>query len=436
MSSGDSNVCALPGTPLAAAAHGLDNCVHCGFCLQACPTYLAMDDENDSPRGRLVLMRALLEGDVSPDDPDVGQHIDRCLGCRACETACPSGVPYGHLLEATRATLATTRPLPVMARLILAVFQQPAALRMSLFLARILRDTRLSRLLARLPGSAGFPFAMIEATRPVFDTADYQPQMNEGGMPVILLKGCVMSGLFAHTNRATQRVLAVNGCRVHESAGDACCGALHVHAGDVQSARSLARHNIIAFETAPDALIVVNASGCGAMLKEYGDLFATDPEWHERAQRIAVRVRDVSEVLMKHDGGPMSGRPLPLRVAYDAPCHLVHAQRVIAPPLAVLDAVPGLQRMPLADADMCCGSAGIYNLVEPGLSHRVLKPKLDNIAASGAQLVATGNPGCIMQIGAGLLRSGSSVRVVHPVDVLDASYGASASNAPTNPTAP
>jgi glycolate oxidase iron-sulfur subunit len=229
-----------------------------------------------------------------------------------------------------------------------------------------------------------------------------------------------MSGLFAHTNQATTRVLTANGYRVTPSSGDGCCGALHAHAGDAAGARRLAQRNIAAFERTPDAFIAVNASGCGAMLKEYGALFAQDSHWQPRAEAVAARVKDISELLSAM--GPRAGGQLPLRVAYDAPCHLMHAQRVVAPPLAVLDAVPGLSRVPLAGHDMCCGSAGIYNLIEPAVSDAVLRPKIADIAQSGADMVATGNPGCIMQIGAGLLRTGSRMRVVHPVDILDASY--------------
>lgn len=410
----------LEGTPLAHAAAGLDSCVHCGFCLQACPTYLVMDDENDSPRGRLVLMRGLLDGDIAPSDPDLRAHVDRCLGCRACETACPSGVPYGHLLEATRATLSAENPRPPIARLVLGIFQRPLLLQAILVLARIVRDTGVTRLLAKIPGSLGLQFAMLEATRPAYRTPDYQPANSNKGPQVVLLRGCVMSGLFAHTNRATHRVLAANGYNVVRSSGDGCCGALHVHAGDVESARAMGKRNIEAFEQFPDASIAINASGCGAMLKEYGLLFEDDAVWGPRAAAVASRARDISELLARE--GPRAGGRLTVRVAYDAPCHLMHAQRVVSQPIAVLDAIPGLQRVPLAGHDACCGSAGIYNLLEPDLSQAVLNPKISAILASGAEVVTTGNPGCIMQIGAGLLRENSTVRAVHPVDILDASY--------------
>jgi glycolate oxidase iron-sulfur subunit len=414
---------ALPGTPLESEAAGLDHCVHCGFCLQACPTYLALEDENDSPRGRLVLMRGLLEGDIAPTDEAVTTHFDRCLGCRGCESACPSGVPYGRLLEATRGTLARYRPIPAPARAILGVFRHPVLLRLSLALARFARWTRVSWLLARLPRRVAFPFAMLEASRRPLPTRSWTPPAPGGGAPAVaVLRGCVMQGLFAPTNRATERVLQVNGYEGVAAPGQGCCGALHAHAGDHEGARVLARRNIEAFERSAVDFVAVNAAGCGAMMKEYGHLLEGDPAWGARAAGMAARVRDVSELLAAR--GPTPGGPLPLVVTYDAPCHLQHAQRIVSPPLAVLAAIPGLELRPLADSDQCCGGAGIFNLVEPGTSEQVLGAKLRQIAATGADLVVTGNPGCLMQIGAGLHLNGQHARAVHPVDLLDASYAA------------
>jgi len=412
--------CAIPGTPLADAMPGLDACVHCGFCLQACPTYLALHDENDSPRGRLVLMRALVEGELALDDPVVHTHLDRCLGCRGCESACPSGVPYGRLLEATRATIARARPLPMVARLILGVFARPWLLGTSLWFGRLARGLGLPSLMAGVRGRLGFAFGMLGSTAPVQREAPYEARGDGTRGTVATLLGCVMEGLFAHTNRATERVLVENDYRLARAPGQGCCGALHAHAGAVDVARDLARRNIAAFERSGAAFIAVNASGCGAMMKEYGHLLHDDPDWRDRAAQVAARVRDVSELLAF--AGPRPGAPLPLHVTYDAPCHLVHAQRVVTPPLAVLGAIPELRLTPLADSDQCCGSAGIYNLVEPDTSDAVLEPKLRNIALTGAAFVATGNPGCLMQIGAGLVRDRQSTRVVHPVDLLDASY--------------
>ncbi len=422
---GRSTPCVIPGTPLADARAGLDACVHCGFCLQACPTYLVLEDENDSPRGRLDLMRALVDGSLPLHDPDVRTHIDRCLGCRACETACPSGVPYGHLLEATRATLTAERANPAIVRLILFAFARPALLRMAMLGGRITRALRLSRLLARLPGRLGFAMAMLESTRSPLPRRRYQPRSDGARGTVAVLQGCVMDGLFADTNRATARTLLANNYSVVAAPGQQCCGALHAHAGDLATAQRLARGNIAAFEASGADAIAVNAAGCGAIMKEYGLLLADDLAWQERATRFAARVRDISELLAS--AGPRPGAAVAVTVTYDAPCHLLHAQRIAAPPLRVLAAVPGLVLLPLAESEHCCGSAGIYNLVEPETSERVLDPKLRHIANTGATLVATGNPGCHMQIGAGLHQAGMIARAIHPVDLLDASYAAEGS---------
>ena len=414
--------CALPGTPLADALPGINACVHCGFCLQACPTYLNLEDENDSPRGRIFLMRSLLEGTVKPDDPSVQQHIDQCLGCRACEPVCPSGVPYGQLLEATRATLRESRPTPFVARLILFVFARPWLLGPAMFFSRLLAATPIPTLLSGVKGRLGFAMAMLASTGRSIERSPYNAVGRGERGRVATLRGCVMDGLFSATNRATERVLRVNGYATVDAPGQQCCGALHAHAGDLENARKLARRNIAAFEKSGAEFIAVNAAGCGATMKEYGHLLKDDPEWHERASAFGSRVHDVSELLAA--AGPRAGGALPIRVTYDAPCHLQHAQRVTRAPLAMFAAIPGLELVPLHDSDQCCGSAGIYNLIEPATSDAVLAPKLANIRATGAPWVATGNPGCLMQIGAGLIRAEIPARSIHPVDLLDASYAA------------
>ena len=415
-----------PGGPspgaVALPLPGAELCVHCGFCLQACPTYLALDDENDSPRGRIELMKGLAKGTIAADDPDAQLHLDQCLGCRACETACPSGVPYGHLLELTRERLAERRPLPGVARLILFSFARPALLALAMWSARLLRASRVPALLARAPGRLGFAMAMLASTRRPTRLRSYEPRGDGSRGPAATLHGCVMEGLFSDVNRATERTLAVNGYRVVEAAGQRCCGALHAHAGDAHTARDLARANIAAFERSGADFVAVNSAGCGALMKEYPHLLRDDSAWHERAARFSAKVRDVSELLAA--AGPIPGRRLSMRVAYDAPCHLLHGQRVTSPPLAVLAAIPGLEIVPLVDSEQCCGSAGIYNLVEPEISDRVLAPKLANIAATGAAVIATGNPGCLMQMGAGAARAGMAARLRHPVEILDESYAA------------
>jgi glycolate oxidase iron-sulfur subunit len=436
----DAPACALPGTPLDHAKAGLDLCVHCGFCLPACPTYVNLEDENDSPRGRLVLMHGLVDGTLPPDDPDVRRHLDRCLGCRGCETACPSGVPYGHLLEAARATLAERQRPPAVARLILAVFARPWLLRPALLGARALRGTRLPAVLARrLPGRLGFALAMLASSAPAVRPAGrrrrgWRPRPNADRGTAVLLAGCVMDGLYGHVHAAARRTLRHHGYRMVRAPGQRCCGALHAHSGDLATARALARANVAAFERAGAAVIAVDSAGCGAMMKEYAHLLADDPAWAARAAGVAARVRDVTELLAEAGPRPAAGAVrtsdraagapdgAPLPVAYDAPCHLLHAQRVALPPLRVLGAVAGARLAPLEDSDQCCGAAGIYNLLEPETSDAVLAPKLRRVAASGARVVATGNPGCLMQIGAGLLRDGAPARTAHPVELLDAAY--------------
>jgi len=420
---------ASPLPLLDAARAGLDQCVHCGFCLPACPTYLALEDENDSPRGRLLLMGALLEGTVRPDDPQVGAHLDQCLGCRGCETACPSGVPYGALLEATRASLVPHRPLPWVARLVLAVFAREWLLRPALVAARAMRGSGVAAwFAARLPSRVAMPLAMLASTaRP--SSPRWTPRGDGARGTAAVLTGCVMEGLFTDVNRATERTLVHNGWRLQDAPGQRCCGALHAHAGDRATAQTLARENIAAFERSGAEVIVLNSAGCGAMCKEYGHLLHDDPAWAARAVAFSAKVRDVHEVLAA--GGPVAtdavapgedaavGVP---RVAYDAPCHLQHAQRVVAPPQAVLRACKHVALVPLADSDQCCGSAGIYNLVQPDVSERVLAPKLARIAESGATVIATGNPGCLMQIGGGLRLAGSQVVARHPVELLAEGY--------------
>lgn len=407
--------------PLASVLPGILTCVHCGFCLPACPTYRALGDENDSPRGRILLMRSVAEGELAIDDEMVGLHLDRCLGCRGCETACPSGVPYGHLLEAARDEMRQAgRRIPWVARMILAVFARPALLRPALALSRLLRATRIPKLLGKLPGRLGFAFAMLDTTRPALRTPPYSPRTPATKGSAALLEGCVMDGLFRHTHAATRRALRVNGWQMREAPGQRCCGALHLHAGQADDARKLARINIEAFEKSGADVYVANAAGCGAMMKEYAPLLQDDPEWSARAAAFSSRVRDVSEVVAA--AGPKPGAELRRRVTYDAPCHLLHAQRIATPPLEMLAAIPGLELVPLTDADQCCGAAGIYNLIEPETSDTVLAPKVSAIAATNAELVATGNPGCHMQIGAGLARAGVRARTTHPVELLDAAY--------------
>ena len=404
----------------------LDPCVHCGFCLPACPTYLATGDESDSPRGRIVLMRALERGELPADDPALNEHLDACLGCRGCEPVCPAGVGYGQGLEAARARLVAERGLPLKARTILLVFRHRWLWRPLLTAARWLRNSGLPRRLAG-NGKFGFAMGMLASTGgkaggreggriPAFSPSGLPAAAATTAPTVAVFTGCVMDTLFGHVHEATRRTLQANGFRVVEVSGQVCCGALHAHAGDHAAAVALARINVAAFGTGAD-FIAVNSAGCGALLKDYGQLLG-----QADATGFAAQVRDVSELLAER--GPRQGAALNLEVAYDAPCHLQHAQGIQSAPLALLDAIPELKPRLLPGSDRCCGSAGIYSVLEPGMSRLVLAEKIDTIAAADPQpqVVATGNPGCLMQIGAGLLAEGVPAEVMHPVELLDESY--------------
>ena len=406
------------------ATAGLDPCVHCGFCLQSCPTYLATDDEADSPRGRIVLMQALAAGHLPASDPSLQRHLDRCLGCRACEPACPSGVEYGHAVEAVRDVLLRSRPLPWATRLLHGVIAAPTLRQAAFGIARLVRPMS-SRFAGR--SMLGIAWGMLAATKPTAVSLHAEKTGTDASTDppvptatVVLFRGCIMDDLFGHVHQATARVLRANGCRVLEVEGQGCCGALHIHAGQHADAVNLARANLRGFADIPaEALIAVNAAGCGAMLKEYGRLFDDEPE-EEAARRLGEQARDITEILA--DLGPRAGAPLDLRVAYDPPCHLLHAQRVADAPEAVLAAVPGIIRVRHDDAVHCCGSAGSYTFAQPDMSAAVLGAKVRALLDAEPDVVVTGNPGCIMQIGAGLRAAGRSIPVIHPVELLDWSY--------------
>ena len=409
----------------------LDTCVHCGFCLQACPTFLATGDEADSPRGRIELMRALEAGDLEPDDPAVALHLDRCLGCRGCEPVCPSGVGYGQGLGAARALLARRRGAPPIARLALWALTTPGVSRVVYALARGLRAIGLPRALAGW-GRLRFALGMLAATQGggrrwravkggVGTRASTALDRPSPPSTALLFRGCVMDGLFAHVHDATIRTLAVNGYDVRAVAGQVCCGALHAHAGLRDEARALARQNVAAFGSGGEP-IVVNSAGCGAMLKEYAHLLGEEGSTGGDGVSFAARVKDVTELLAER--GPRPGAPLDRRVAYDPPCHLLHAQGIAEPPHCVLAAIPVLRVISTSDAAQCCGSAGLFTLLEPGMSRAVLAPKLASLRDAAPQIVATGNPGCLMQIGAALAAAGIAAQARHPVELLDESYEA------------
>jgi glycolate oxidase iron-sulfur subunit len=408
-------------------------CVHCGLCLPACPTYRQLGNENDSPRGRIYLMRGVVEGKLGLGETFIS-HIDLCLGCRGCETVCPSGVPYGHLLEAARAEVAKDKlargsSSEALLRFVLnRVFTRPWLLRIALAVARWFRDSGLARAVFKanlVRGRLRFAMALLLASRSRLGKSRRKRPVNrnaDAAMRVALLRGCVMEGLFRETNRATERVLARNGCELIQANGQMCCGALHAHAGQLDVARQLARRNVAAFLESGADRIIVNAAGCGAAMKEYGGLLADDPLFADRAREFAAKVRDVSEFLVEAGIHRPGGR-IERLVAYDAPCHLIHAQRITQAPVDVLRAIPGVTLVPLRGFETCCGGAGIYNLQHPQLSADILSDKIASIKESGADTLASANPGCIMQIGAGLLLDGIEIEVVHPIELLDSAYG-------------
>jgi len=415
-------------------------CVHCGLCLESCPTYLVTGNENDSPRGRIYLMRAVEEGKLQPNSAAFESHINRCLGCRACEQVCPAGVEYGNLLEGARAELNLKKEQRGLAYhlqswLLRYIWLYPKRLRVLFSIARIVRDIKLPSLLLktgiplRLSPRLAFALALLDGSSPAplnftknenIAEGKEIPTANEKKRSVMLFKGCVTDVLFSRINEATKRVLKANQRETQIPVNQACCGALHAHSGDLEGARTLARRNIEAF--ADDELpIITNAGGCGAMMLNYGHLLAEDSEYAERAKLFSVRVRDISQEIpfepIQHDGGDAEA------ITYDASCHLLHGQHASDDALQMLLSVPGINYVPLKGSEVCCGGAGTYNLLEPKLSAQILREKLDNIKNSGAKILATGNPGCHMQIRAGMsLLENIDLKVCHPVEILDESY--------------
>ena len=405
----------------------LQRCVHCGFCLPTCPTYAVLGVEMDSPRGRIRLMETVWSGRVDVSSHGFQKHIDQCLDCRACETACPSGVEYGKLVEGARAQLELARRRGLLERAV-----RTFGLRVLLTRPRFLASfARLSAILSRL----GAPRAMrIAGLRRLADLLSLVPaHVSSHRLPatfpaigarrgrVALFTGCVMRAAFADTNAATARVLARNGIEVVVTEDQTCCGALHAHAGARDDSRALARRNIEMLESLDVDAFIVNAAGCGAHLKEYGWLLKDDAVWQDRAQRFGARIRDASEYLAAVG---LVARPGAIRVraAYDDPCHLLHGQKIREQPRELLRAIPGLELLPLVEADMCCGSAGTYNVTQPELSKALLERKVEHVVASGAGLVVTANPGCQMQIDAGLRAARANIPVVHLMDLLDRAY--------------
>ena len=435
-------------------------CVHCGFCLPSCPTYALWGEEMDSPRGRLYLMKAGLEGRTGMT-PTLVQHFDACLGCMACVTACPSGVQYAPLIEATRGQIERRFERPWTDRLfrsaIFALFPFPGRLRIALlplavvqYIARFVpsRDPKrvalrqnqenesvarpfqgrdaalLTRLRAMLALAPKVTWRSLFASLP-----ERTPATGPRRMTVALLTGCVQRVIFPHVNQATVNVLAAEGCDVVAPAAQGCCGALALHAGRLDEARTCARRTIDTFDRAGIDQIAVNAAGCGSSMKEYGHLLADDPQWAARARGFSAKVRDVTEMVASL-GPPRAPRhPLALRVAYHDACHLAHAQGVRQPPRDLLRSIPGVELVPFAEQEICCGSAGIYNLVEPDAAQQLGDRKTGHIAAVQPDVIATANPGCMLQMAAGAARRGETWPVVHPIELVDASIRGSSQGA-------
>jgi glycolate oxidase iron-sulfur subunit len=406
------------------------DCVHCGLCTSFCPTYVELGTEMDSPRGRIYLMRAVTDGRLQLDD-DVRRHLDLCLDCRGCESACPSGVQYGKLIEPFRVLLRKALPqaesLSLVQRLILFhLFPHAGRDRLALAPARLLQWSGLDRLLAKtgvmrlLPRSFRQMHDMLPRLgRHPGRLPEVLPAEGPRRARVALFTGCVADALFPETNLATARVLQRNGCEVWVPRKQGCCGALHYHAGLDGPAREFAAADCRAFDRDVDA-IIVNAAGCGAMLKDYAHLLENTPAAAAGAG-FARKVRDISEFLVEL--GPVKpAHPLPLRAVYHDACHLCHAQQIRKPPRQLLEMIPGLELLPLAETELCCGAAGSYNLTQPEMAERLGERKVTNILRTEARAVFAANVGCLLQIGRHLRSRGSNLWVAHPIDALWASY--------------
>jgi glycolate oxidase iron-sulfur subunit len=408
----------------------LGDCVHCGFCLPTCPTYALWGEEMDSPRGRIYLMQLGLGG--APLSPTMVGHFDACLGCMACVTACPSGVRYDRLIDATRAQVQRRHRRPLPERLwrgaVFAVFPHPERLRALRAPLRLYRRSGAARLLRGRLERLSPRLAAMESIAPPAavhdDVAAFTPAVGARRGTVGLLLGCVQREFFPGVNAATVRVLAAEGFDVVVAPGQGCCGALSVHNGRDAEARRFARALVDRLGADDVDHVVVNAAGCGSTVKDYGELLADDPLYAARARDLASRALDVTELLAAA-GSVAVRHPLPVTVAYHDACHLAHAQGVRAQPRTLLSEIPGLELREIADAAICCGSAGIWNVLNPVPGRALGDRKAADVVATGAELLVTANPGCLMQVAAGLERAGAArIGLAHTVEVLDASIQA------------
>ena len=408
------------------------DCVHCGLCTASCPTYVETANENDSPRGRIYLMRAVADGRLGLSR-DVRKHLDLCLDCRACESACPSGVQYGKIIEPFKVAVARSAPpgerTSLLQRLILHhLFPNPGRVKLALAPARLFQKLGLLDLAESIGLTKLLPPTLrrMQAMLPTLGRSpgrlpEVLPPVGEKRARVALFLGCVADAMFPETNAATARVLQRNGCEVVVPRSQVCCGAIHYHSGAEEPALDLARKNLSAFDPDQFDAIIVNAAGCGAMLKDYAHLLHGDGPEHEAARRFVSKVKDVSEFLVAL--GPVKPEhPLPMTVTYHDACHLCHGQQVRSQPRQLLGLIPDLKLVPLEESELCCGAAGTYNLTQPEMSERLGRRKIDNIDATGAETVVTGNVGCILQIARQIKQKGSLIKVEHPIDLLDRAY--------------
>lgn len=410
------------------------DCVHCGLCLPACPTYTENGLEADSPRGRIYLMKGLADGKIEAT-PSVIEHLDLCLDCRACETACPSGVVYHELIEETRSLLVDAKKRSRTDRFVefifLNLFTRPTRLKLALLPARILQKLGLWPLVRRipLPKQLDKMQQMLPPDGPLWESKlrEFYPATAPDGVKratVGFFTGCVGGVLFQHVNRQTIALLQHAGCDVVVPKSQSCCGAIHHHAGRLQGAEDLAARNLDAYfdgEMIMFDYVVNNIAGCGAMLKDYGFLFRDDKDHIERANALASRTRDITELLVELKPARPT-HPIDRTVTYHDACHLAHGQKVTAPPRELLNWIPGLRVVPLFESDMCCGAAGTYNLTQPDMARRLAERKINYIKQTGATTCVTGNVGCAMQIQSEAARLGVEFKVVHPVTLLHEAY--------------
>jgi glycolate oxidase iron-sulfur subunit len=410
----------------------IDDCVHCGFCLPACPTYVLWGEEMDSPRGRIYMIKKAAEGEAPLDDR-FRQHMDRCLGCMACMTACPSGVEYNKLIEPTRAQIERNMPRSlgenIFRKMIFATFPHPARLRLLAFPLLVYQKSGLRSLMRSLGISKLLPkqLAAMESLLPDVPSGQsgkLPSDLRPAGVPrrrVGMLSGCVQQVFFPHVNAATARVLLAEQCEVVIPREQGCCGALMVHSGLEEEAAALAKKMIAAFEAAQVDTVVINSAGCGSTMKEYGYLLRDDPAWAARAAAFSAKCRDISEILCELD--PVAPRhPLKMRAAYHDACHLQHAQGVQAQPRKLLKGIPELEVAEIPEGSLCCGSAGVYNLLQPETANQLGDRKVENLLTTGAEAVLSANPGCLLQLMNGLRRRGlKEMPTFHMVELLDAS---------------